>query len=72
MTETACVYTAGTGGTGPNCLNGTWNAGYATYGSANQILTVGGRAQYLGGSSASLAETRIYNTMLIALERRFR
>ena len=39
MTETACVFNGGNG-----CQNGTWNAGDATYGSANQILTVGGLA----------------------------
>jgi hypothetical protein len=46
------------------CQNGTWNAGYATYGSANQILTVGDMPMYPGNATASLAETRTYNNML--------
>ena len=59
MSETACIPP---GGGGP-CSNQTWTAGIATYGSANQLLTVGSGG-ITGVSTASVSETRTYNNML--------
>ncbi len=59
MSETACVVTPAN----PQCSNYTWTAGGATYGSAGQLLTVGGSG-FNGTITASLNETRTYNNML--------
>ena len=59
MSETACVVTPGN----PQCSNYTWTAGNATYGSAGQLLTVGGSG-FNGTITASVNETRTYNNML--------
>ena len=59
MSETACVVTPAN----PQCSNYTWAAGSATYGSAGQLLTVGGSG-FNGTITASLNETRTYNNML--------
>ncbi len=59
MSETACILTPGY----PQCSNYTWTAGVATYGSASQLLTVGGSG-FNGTITASLNETRTYNNML--------
>ena len=59
MSETACIVTPGN----PQCSNYTWTAGNATYGSAGQLLTVGGSG-ITGAITASVNETRTYNNML--------
>ena len=59
MSETACVVTPAN----PQCSNYTWTASTATFGSAGQLLTVGGSG-FNGTITASLSETRTYNNML--------
>jgi RHS repeat-associated protein len=59
MSETACIVTPGN----PQCNNYTWTAGNATYGSAGQLLTVGGSG-ITGAVTTSVNETRTYNNML--------
>ena len=59
MSETACIVTPAN----PQCSNYTWTAGSATYGSAGQLLTVGGSG-ITGAVTTSVNETRTYNNML--------
>ena len=59
MSETACIVTPAN----PQCSNYTWTAGSATYGSAGQLLTLGGSGNN-GVITTYLNETRTYNNML--------